>query len=191
LGGSPRILATFVQSSLEEMVKLDAEVGDRVRVSLKPDVLEAIETASPISWLPVELDVELTECFFQVAGAERARRAFREALARSIERPLLRPLVDGALGLFGRNPTKILRWVPKAWSLIYRDCGEMRCTHAGEGSARLELGLLPPPIVHSSCYLTGTAATVSAFFDWLDIEGQVRLEGPCATTQTAVFHLSW
>jgi hypothetical protein len=173
------------------MLKLDAEVGNRVRVGLKPDVLEAIETTSPISWLPVEVDVELTECFFQVAGAERAKRAFREALARSIERPLLRPLVDGALGIFGRNPAKILRWVPKAWSLIYRDCGQMRCAHASEGSARLELGPLPPPIVDSRCYLTGTAATVSAFFDWLGIEGRVRLEGPCATTRSATFHLSW
>jgi len=173
------------------MAKLDAEVGNRVRVSLKPDVLEVIETASPISWLPVEVDIELTECFFRVAGAERARRAFREALAQAIERPLLRPLLEGALGIFGRDPVKILRWVPKAWSLIYRDCGEMRCAHAGEGSARLELGLLPAPIVHSRCYLTGTAATVSAFFDWLGIEGQVRLEGPCATTRTATLHLSW
>jgi len=191
LGGSPRILATFVQSSLEEMVKLDVELGNRVRAGLKPDVLEAIETASPISWLPVEVDVELTECFFRVAGAERARRAFREAMAKAIERPLLRTLVDGALGIFGRNPAKIMRWVPKAWSLIYRDCGQMRCAHAGEGSVSLELVLLPPSIVHSRCYLTGTAATLSAFFDWLGFEGQVRIEGPCATTRTASFHLSW
>lgn len=150
-------------------------------------MLGVIETASAISWLPVEVDVELTECFFQVAGAERARRAFREAIAQAIERPLL----EGALGIFGRDPVKILRWVPKAWSLIYRDCGEMRCAQAGEGSARLELGLLPEPIVHSRFHLTATAATLPAFFDWLGIEGRVRLEGPCATTRTATFHLSW
>jgi len=173
------------------MLKLDAKVGDRVLGDLKPDVLETIQAASPISWLPVEVDIELTDCFFQVAGAERATQAFRGALAQAIERPLLRPLMEGALGIFGRNPAKILRWVPKAWSLIYRDCGEMHCAHADEGSASLELSQLPPPIVHSRCYLRGTAATLSAFFDWLGIEGQVRLEGPCPTRRAATFHLSW
>ena len=188
---SPRILAVFVQSSLEEIMKLDAKVGDRVRAGLKPDVLEAIETASPVAWLPVEVDVEITDCFFQVAGVERAGLAFRGALAEAIKRPLLRPLMDGALGIFGRNPAKILRWVPKAWSLIYRDCGEMRCTHADENSAALELRLLPHSIVHSRFYLRGTAASLSAFFDWLGIDGQVTLEGPCSTQRTAKFKLSW
>ena len=64
--------------------------------------------------------------------------------------------------------------------MICRGCGQMRCADAREGSARLELDRLPLPIVHSRCYLTGTAATVLAFFDWLGIEGRVRLEGPCA-----------
>jgi hypothetical protein len=191
LGDSPRILATFVQSSLEEMDKLDAAVGERVRAGLEPAVLEEIEKASSISWLPVELDVALTECFFEVAGSERATRAFREALTRSIERPLLRPFVEGALALFGRDPAKLLRWVPKVWSLLYRDCGEMTCPLTSAGAARLELSGLPACIVGSSCYLTGTAATISAFFDFLEIEGRVAVEGPRPATGCAAFEIRW
>jgi hypothetical protein len=187
----PRILATFVQSSLEEMADLDAGVAQQVRERLKPDTLRTIEEASPISWLPVQTDVELTDCFFEIAGPGRATRAFRENMANSLHKPLLRPLVEGALGIFGRNPVKLMRWVPKGWSLIYRDCGEMKFAGSSEGEARIELEGLPQAIAGSRTYLTGTASTILAFVDFLDVTGQVVLEGPDPATGSAAFEIRW
>ena len=77
---SPRMLAGFIQSSLEAIEGMDAALGREVRARLKPETREAIESASAISLVSVDLDVELTECFFAVAGPARARAALRESI---------------------------------------------------------------------------------------------------------------
>ena len=161
----PRIIAALVKSTLDTIGQIDADTLDRVRVAVDPATLERIEQASRIAWIPVELDVELTERFFDVAGSEQACRVFRDTLAQSFHTPLLRPLVDGAVRLFGRDVHRAMRWVPKGWSLIYRDCGEMTVSCEEENAVRLEIVGAAPAIARSPSYLEGIGAALSALFD--------------------------
>ncbi len=57
MSAAPRMLAGFVQSSLEVIDDLDAGLGRAVRERLKRDTFDAIDTASPIALIPVDLDV--------------------------------------------------------------------------------------------------------------------------------------
>jgi hypothetical protein len=66
LADLPRILSSFAHGSLKAIGGIDGELGQRVRDQLKSETRELIETCSPISWLPLELDLEFSECFYQV-----------------------------------------------------------------------------------------------------------------------------
>lgn len=191
MSAAPRMLAGFVQSSLESIDDIDRALGRAVRERLKPDTLHAIESASAIALIPVDLDVELTECFFNVAGGERACLALRENLRQSFDKPLLRPLLDGARAIFGSALVRAVSWAPKVWGLVYRDAGEMVVAARGAQRVLLELRDIPLVIAASASYLQGSAATLAGFFDVAGVKGDVELEGPDLVSRSAAFTLSW
>jgi len=191
MSATPRMLAGFVQSALDAIDDFDCDLGREVRERLKRDTLRAIDSASPLALVSVDLDVELTECFFAVAGWERAQAALRENVRRSFDQPLLRPLLDGARAIFGGSLMKSLSWAPRVWNLIYRDAGEMAVRERGPGRLCLEVTDIPLAIGASRNYLAGSAATFAGFFDLAGVEGKVDLEGPDLATRSAAFFLSW
>ena len=191
MSASPRMLAGFIQSSLEAIEGMDAALGREVRARLKPETRDAIESASSIALVSVDLDVELTECFFAVAGPARARAALRENLRQSFDRPILKPALDGAFAIFGRSLVKVIGWAPRVWGLIYRDAGEMVVAEAREGRVRLDLLDIPLVISASPNYLYGSAETFAGFFDVAGVDGAVRLIGPDLEKRSAGFELTW
>ncbi len=161
----PRILAGFVKDSIGVLHRLDPRIEAEVLSTIAPSTRRAIQRASPISFIDVALDVELTEAFFAVAGAERARWVLRANMSETFRKPILRPLVDGAFAIFGREPTKILHWSERAWGLLSRDCGLLELTAASGSEAVLVLGGAPHEIASSRPYLEGMASAVLSFFD--------------------------
>jgi len=173
----PRIFASFVQGSLDTLASLDPAIAAKVHARIKPETVEAVREAGAFGWLPVEYDVEITECLFALAGAERACQAMRGNLVTTCGQPVLRPLVQGALAIFGRSPVRSLGWIPRGWTLLYRDCGVLRFEPGAEGScsARLVGERLPPEITCSRNYLVGSAAAFSGMFDVLGVTGRCEL----------------
>jgi hypothetical protein len=170
----PRILASFLHGTLDAIDAIDRDLGRRVRAELKPESLEEIENAWAASWLPIRLDVELTEAFFRLAGTARGCEAMRRNLAGTFDQPILRPLVEGALRLLGRHPGKLLRWSPRVWSLLFRDLGRLEVEIEAGHAAVLMLDL-PPEVAGSREYLLGSAAAIAAVFDLTGYEGTCEL----------------
>jgi hypothetical protein len=185
------MLAGFAQSALEAIDDVDRDLGRKVRERLKRETLESIESASPIALISVDLDVELTDCFYAVAGSSRARSALRNNLTQSLDKPLLRPVLGTARAVFGGSLIKTVSWVPRIWALIYRDAGEMSVQERGEGRLCLELTDIPLAIAASRNYLGGWAETLAGFFDVAGIEGRVDLVGPDLQNRSARFVLIW
>jgi hypothetical protein len=170
------MLASFVQGSLSAIDDLDADLGRQVRAAMKPETLEELESASRVSWLPLHCDIELTRCFFEVAGEKRALQALRDNMANALNSSVLKPLLDGAFAIFGRSPAKILRWTSKVWSLLYRHCGQMTLAKSDERSAVLEATDLPPELVADAKYMTGITAAILGFFEVLGVDAQCELQ---------------
>lgn len=183
----PRILAGFVQSTLAG-VPAPARAG--VRARLAPATLAAIQSSSRLSWLALELDVELTHAIYAELGSGRSRELFRKSLSTALEAPILRSLVQGALRIFGATPERFYGWAPKAYAQLYRDAGEMRFEPEEPGAAWLELSGLPR-VAASRDYLDGMAAAVAAGFDVLGVKGEVTLERLDTGAGTACFRLLW
>ena len=187
----PRIFAGFVRSTLDTIDRVDANLGARVRASLKPETRHALEVASAVSYVPVEIDVEVTERLFDAAGTTRACEVLRENLSISLETPLLSALVSGALRLFGRVPARVLGWASKMWSQIYRDAGTMEWVAEGSGAGRLELRDLPSCAVASRPYLIGIAAAMNAGLEMIGVEGDVQLESVDVAARSVTLRVAW
>jgi len=186
-----RILASFVQSTLDAADRSDAKLGARLRARLAPETLRAVEDAASIAFLPVACDVEVTECLFAEAGDARAREVMRDNLASTFEAPILASLVAAAMRLLGRDPARLFRWSPKVWSQLYRDAGELRWIGMGPGAGRLDYQGLPPAIIASRSYLIGIEAALGATFELMGVDGEVRLGEIDAARGRVAFDLSW
>jgi hypothetical protein len=77
---APRVLAAFVQSTLEAVDALGPDVAGRVRARMRPESLAALRDASRIAWVPLALDVELTDCLYAELGTQRGRAFMRDNL---------------------------------------------------------------------------------------------------------------
>ena len=186
----PRILASFVKSALDGADRQDRRLGERVRARLDDAARAALDAAGPVSFVPVELDVRVTEALFAEAGETRAREILRENLLVTFDAPILSSFVAGALRLLGRNPARLFGWSAKVWGQLYRDCGAIRFVRDGDDAGRLELSDLPTCVAASRPYLAGMEAAFDAAFALMDAEGAVRL-AEVDPAGRASFDLSW
>jgi hypothetical protein len=184
----PRMLAGFVQGTL---AGVPAASRDGVRARLAPETLATLASSSRLTWLPIEVDVELTRAIYAELGAGRARELFRSSLSTALEAPILRSLVQGALKIFGATPERFYGWAPKVYAQLYRDAGEMRFERDEPGSARLELSGLPPTVAASRDYLDGMCGAFAAGFDVIGVKGEVTLERLDMSAGSACFRLRW
>lgn len=186
----PRILASFVKSTLDGADRADPRLGERVRARIDAAARAALDAAGPVSFVPVELDVQVTEALFAEAGEARAREILRENLLLTFDAPILSSFVGGALRLLGRNPGRLFDWSAKVWGQLYRDCGSIRFAREGDGGGRLELTGQPACIAGSRPYLSGMEAALDASFALMDVDGEVQL-AEVDPRGRAVFRLSW
>jgi hypothetical protein len=99
------------------------ERGARARVSqrMPPDVLEALATSPRTSWFEIERDHHLVDAICAEFGPARAVACWKASIPDLIDKPLLHGFVSGMLGLFGRDPSRVVSLLPKGWGLVFRD----------------------------------------------------------------------
>lgn len=186
-----RLLGSFVQGTLDAIERYDADLGTRVRQALTPETRAAIERASRVALVPVELDLEVTERLYDLGGEERARAILRANLAATLNSPLLRSFMQMALRLRGRDPGRLFEWSSKVWNQIFRDCGDMEYVRLGECEGRIELHDLPEVLTAHPRYIDGIAATLNAVFEIVNVHGQGELQAVDPGTGRAIISVAW
>jgi hypothetical protein len=153
--------ASYMKDNVLALEPLGPDVAARIRAACAEQV-EKIEKASRADWLPVTLDVDITEAIALEAGDEAMLKQARLALLSSMEGPLLRPLRDVTIRVFGAHPHAVMKLAPKAWPMIFRDCGELEYDAAGKTEGVLRLKNAAPEFLASDTYRRGTGATFDA-----------------------------
>jgi hypothetical protein len=114
--------------------------------AIPADLRADIREAGPLEWIPARTFVELCEAIRLGAGPVGARSFWRQSLRDAIRQPFIQPLARGALFLWGKTPTALVRRTPQAWQLVSRHCGELKAIEAGEETAiTLRVEQLPIP----------------------------------------------
>jgi hypothetical protein len=173
------IRASQAKTNVANLMGL-GEAGRRVLAKVQLSTLDEIDRASRLDWVPIELDIELNECVDRVLGRHALERWSHDTLSSSMAGPLLGPLVNGAIRLFGLDPRSILKLAPRAYTNLFRDCGTLTWFNDHPTKAELRLTDAPLVLVASDAYLAGIAASFEAVFTITQTKGTVsaRRRGP-------------
>ncbi len=150
---SPAARASAARDNLEHAEFYRPGTVAKVRALIPEDVLEVIDTRAGSSWLEFEYDHWLMDGVIEVLGVDDAVRCWHQSIGYLIDKPLLRSFVQGGLRMFGAKPGKILKLVPKGWSLAYRDFCAPKFTLLQEGHAELRFEDVAPEAFESPGYL--------------------------------------
>jgi hypothetical protein len=118
------VRASIPRSTWDEILMLDSARLQAVRTLLGEAFIQELTGASGVSWLSFEIEAKLADAVYNGLGAVEARALYRRKTARSFDIPLIRPVLDGALRLFGASPASIVKLVGRTWATISRDCGK-------------------------------------------------------------------
>ena len=185
----PRIRAGVVQANLESLADLGSGVEAAVVDALGPDTMEEIERTTRIGWLPVEVDVVMSNAVLMKAGRDATVAWVRATLEATFASPLYANFVGPTLRLFGFGPEGMLKMAPRLLGQTYRDLGRLEVlgTTPGERCVRLTGG--PGIIVDDDMYLWGLGECIRAALLVVDVRGEAehRRVGP----GHAEWHIRW
>jgi hypothetical protein len=157
----------------------------------QPELVRAVEEASRSAWLPVELNVRLVEEPCRVAGDERGLVTLAECVHAQFESPLWNTLVSGAVRLLGLDPGRLGRWMPRAYGLIFRDCGTWFVEKTGPTELRVALQGLPASLASHRLWLRSLAIGMRSLLLLCRVEGSADLLETKPHLRSARFGLTW
>lgn len=137
----------------------------RVRSLIPPDSLDAIDQTPGIAWLDFEHDHWLMDATLEVLGQKDAIACWRQSMSHLAEKPLLRNFIQGGLRLFGGHPLRLVRLIPKGWTLAYRDFCVPRWEPQPDGGGRLFFEEIAPHAFQSVGYVHCWHAICLGIFD--------------------------
>ena len=171
---------------------LPAADAAAVRARVGPAALAQIADSAGPEWLPLELNAALTRALHDALGVQRSAMFFRARLGEALRAPLFKAVHDGAVALFGLDPSSWLKLVPRGWELVFRGCGAWsKPQHTAPGVAEIELRELPPLMTSDRVWPVSVAASLSALVDAGKAQGAMELTGFDAKAGRASYVLRW
>jgi hypothetical protein len=171
----PSVRARHVKSTLAFADELPE--GPAIRTATPPRVLDGVEKASGMDWLPVGHDVALTRALFDVLGPTRHATFCTGHMLRAFKGPILGPLVKAGLALVGRDLPSMAPWLLRGWWLVFRDCGIWTVVPGGEAP---EVGLrftgVPEVCLAEPSWMRAVSHSMSALPVLAGVPGRITLE---------------
>ncbi len=171
----PSIRATQAKSDLVALEGLGPGVRDRVLARLTPEVVHRIEEASRVDWIPIPVILEFSRIVREETDEEGVRAWGKAATSLSLDTPLLRPILQGATAIFGRDPQRLYKALPTAWTAVFKDCGTLSVEAGEEGCIRIAVRDMPAS-VRERDFLLACAAGFEVVLEQCRVQGRCELE---------------
>lgn len=168
----PAIKARSAQDAIRWADAYRGMTGE-VSATVDPEVLAQVMTATPNTWIPVELDRHMVNAIYEVHGPEGAARCWREFMQTHVDSPLLKGILSMSIRLFGLSPAGILRFTPKVWKHNYRDFCEVESEEIDEGHVSVTFHDVHPEVFAVPAY---AVCVRSVFAGLCDVVGGAEVE---------------
>lgn len=169
-------------------------VRDAFFDQLPPGLRAEVRQMSMLAWVDADRFASMARAVAEGLGPEVGARFWCSVMSESLDRPLLRPLRDGAVGIFGRSPASLFRYGGQAWSLVTREVCDFRferLDHAPDGRAgRQHFDDVTPEISLEdfSLFCRGAAKAV---LEVLGAEGDAEILELDATHRQITVETTW
>lgn len=157
----------------------------------KEALIEQIEAAGNLDWLPVSVNLELTDAVFGGLGEEQADTFYQNWLKRQMSAPAFAGLVRTALALFRFDTAAIAKWIPKAFDLMYRDYGTFVIEPVSALQLNVELRSMPVELATHRNWQRSVCSGLYALFFLTGAKGIAELDSVDVARRTMRIRLSW
>jgi hypothetical protein len=184
--------ASYMQDDVAAVRRLGDDVARRVHGRARA-AIEVIEAANRVDWLPLRLDIALTEAIHAEVGDDGTREHARLALKASLQSPLLRPFKLGAFAILRATPHSLLKLTTRGWPLVFKDTAEPAYAPTevpGARGGQFVLDQCPPELVASPAWIIGTAGFLLGMLDEANANGRVDTHIDAARGQVR-YELAW
>jgi hypothetical protein len=154
-------------------------------------LVERIESASNLEWLPVSVNLELTDAVFRGLGDEQADVFYQSWLKRQMSAPAFAGLVRTALSLFRFDTTAIAKWIPKAFDLMYRDYGRFAIEPVAPQHLNVVLSAMPAELAAHKNWQRSVSSGLHALFFLTGVKGTTELTHANAVQHRMQVDLRW
>jgi hypothetical protein len=156
-----------------------------------PELAGEVAAASRMSWLPIAVNVRMVEAAAACFGAERGLQILSGCVFAQFETPLWKGFLRSAVRLLGTEPSSLGRWIPQAFSLVFRDCGHWSVENVAEHELRVVVRELPEPLAAHPLWLRSLAIGMLPLFTLCGIDGRSELTEVDARVRRASYRLRW
>jgi hypothetical protein len=185
---APAVQASYMKNLFATLAKLDqlaaVEAAD-------PDLVQEVDAASRLSWLPVSLNVRTVEAMAARFGEQRGIELLAECVYRQFDTPLWKSFVGGAMRLLGTDPGLLGRFLPEAIQLVFRGCGQWSVESTGETELTVHARELPASLVAHGPWLRSLATGMTPLFTLCSCGGSARLAEADEAARSARYVLTW
>jgi hypothetical protein len=188
--GAPQLRASVVKQVLDGVDRLEPSEAKRIRSLVAPQVLEQIETATRVEWVPYELHLRLEEAVLEVLGRERYLAFRSQHTSRLTESPALRQVLSGVLSLFGVSPRRVYHMVPRVYYNMCRGAGDVEIIDEPTGVRIVYTGV-PASLVSNHCWRLGLIGTFRTMLIMTRTEGTVEVIEHDVNTGHVVIKSMW
>lgn len=180
----------YMKDYLAAVRRLPPSKQDLVLAGLEP-LIERIEAASNLEWLPVSVNLELTDAVFRTLGDEQADAFYQNWLKRQMSAPAFAGLVRTALSLFRFDTSAIAKWIPKAFDLMYRDYGSFTIEQLAPQHLNVVLSAMPPELSSHKNWQRSVSSGLHALFFLTGVKGTTELTDASGLHHRMQVDLRW
>jgi hypothetical protein len=180
-----------MKAFLEAIDALKPSEAAEVRARSARATLAEVEGCLPSAWLPIEMDVELTEHVSNVLGAARAHQFYQRLTLGDYETSVFKSFIDMTVRMIGLSPNTYVKMVPHGFGLMYRDFGSFRALEREETRARLLFSAIPSACVQNELWLESVRSSFHTAFALTRTRGQVEWDDLDLAGRRAVFAFRW
>jgi hypothetical protein len=139
------------------------------------ELVATIENAGSLEWLPVTVNLHLTQAIFEKLGDEGADSFFQNWTKRQMSAPGFAGLVRTALSLFRFETAAVARWIPKVFDLMYRDYGSFAFQNVSPLELHVMLAQLPRELLIHPWWPRSVCSGMYALYFLTGVKGTVEL----------------
>jgi hypothetical protein len=188
----PQVRANWLKLVIHSAKRAPQSVGGPILALVPDDMRHEIRVAGRLAWLPATRFVQLTNAVVEALGPEEATRFWRQMMRLAIDVPFMRPLLNGALFLWGDTPAGLVRRTPHAWHLVARNCGDFKAIEVTEPNAIIFRSDNLVPLFRAPSLVPMWEGGLLSEVDWVGVEGSVETRADKIAARGAVeFVVRW
>jgi len=180
----------YMKDYLAAVRRLPPSKQDAV-LSGRDELIERIESSGNLAWLPIAVNLELTDAVFRALGREQAEAFYQTWLKRQMSAPAFSGLVRTALALFRFDTAGVAKFIPNAFDLMYRDYGKFVIEHTGPEQVSVELQSMPAELLAHDNWLRSVCSGLHALYFLTGVRGTSELVGVDRAKRSAHIELRW